>query len=431
MPKKALWTLVTLDHQSNDADELWYPSQNRQDDPDQQEEQRSDGNIADGSINHLRQVSLAASDGLSENCFGQSVSISGDYAFVGAYYSDDHGHRSGSAYIYNHDGTDWSEVGKLLPGDESPKGLFGQSISVSGGYAMVGACGDSNASLRGHVYFYKLDGTSWRLQTKVTADDSTPEDFFGFSVYMSEDFAIVGAPRNDSAGTDCGAVYIFKRDGDSWEQPVRVTANDATTNDNFGVSVSVSGNRAIVGASSTDERQSETGSAYIFHYNGKDWIEEAKLVASDGTAGDEFGNSVSISNDSVIVGARYDDEYGYKSGSAYIFHYTGAHWEEQCKINPGDEIAGDEVGYSVVISGDRALIGSKYANAVYVYQYIDGSWLHMDKIVASHGFGHSIGTSEKRIIVGMPYHDGNGVNSGSARVYPMESPNARDAKLGG
>ena len=129
----------------------------------------------------------------------------------------------------------------------------------------------------------------------------------------------MGAYGDDDGGTNSGSAYVFMRSGTFWSQQVKLTASDATAGDYFGVSVSISGDYAIVGAYRDDGDGSDSGSAYVFMRSDTTWSQQAKLTAFDAAAGDEFGFSVSISGDYAIVGAWCDDDGGTDSGSAYIF----------------------------------------------------------------------------------------------------------------
>ena len=173
---------------------------------------------------------------------------------------------------------------------------------------------------RGSAYVFIRDGTTWSQQAKLTASDGATSDYFGSSVGISGDYAIVGANYDDDKGSASGSAYIFKRDGTAWTEQVKLTASDGAAGDWFGTSVSISGDYVLVGASYDDDGGSDSGSAYIFKREATVWTEQVKLAASGGAAVDYFGCSVSISGDYVIVGACGDDSY---RGSAYVFKRDG------------------------------------------------------------------------------------------------------------
>jgi hypothetical protein len=184
-----------------------------------------------------------------------------------------------------------------------------------------------------------------QTEFKLKAHDTAAHDKFGKSVSISGDYAIVGADRNDdNGGLPVGSAYIFRRSGTSWSQQAKLTASDASPSqfDNFGFSVSIDGDYAIVGAVGHDDDGTESGAAYIFRRSGTSWSQQAKLTASDAAENDNFGNSVSISGDYAIVGALNNDDAGQASGSAYIFSRSGTTWNQQTKLTASDAAIGDQ-----------------------------------------------------------------------------------------
>ena len=376
------------------------------------------------------QEKLIASEGAAGDDFGISVSVSSNYAIVGAVYDDTtKGSDSGSAYVF--DVTTGSQVGKLTASNGATGDRFGRSVSISGDYAIAGAYFDDNSNGidAGSAYIFKRDGTNWSEQQMLIASNGAAKDYLGSSVSISGDLAIVGSMGNDEKGTDAGSAYIFKRDGTSWVQQPILTASDATAYAEFGTSVSISGNYAIVGARQESTKGHYSGSAYIFKWNGTSWVEQQKLTASDGDAEDRFGHYVSISGDLAIVGADYDEENGSNSGSAYIFKRDGSVWVEQAKLLPLDGAANDHFGESVSISGDYAIVGASSnddngsdSGSAYIFKWDGANWTQQQKLIASDGtaadyFGTSVSISGNLAIVGGRYNDDNGTNSGSAYIF--------------
>ena len=379
----------------------------------------------------LKRQKLLAADGAAGDVFGWSVSISGDYAIVGAAWDDDNGATSGSAYIFRWDGESWVQQQKLIASDGTAHDRFGDSVYISGDYAIVGACSDwsDNGDTFGSAYIFKRDGTSWVQQQKLLASDGAAHDRFGCSVSISADFAIVGAYLDDDSGDWSGSAYIFKRDGMSWVEQQKLTASDGAADDYFGSSVSICGDLAIVGAYLDDDNGSESGSAYIFRWDGTSWGEQQKLLASDGAAVDDFGYSVSISGDYAIVGAVGDDDNGFNSGSAYIFNWDGIGWSQQAKLVTADGAAEDCFGRSVSISGDYAIVGAiadddngDSSGSAYIFKRDGESWSQQQKLLAADGaaddhFGYSVSISADFAIVGADGDDDNGSFSGSAYIF--------------
>jgi hypothetical protein len=345
-----------------------------------------------GTVNET--VKLLASDGVAEDWFGWSVSLSGDSALVGAFYDDDKGSNSGSAYYYKglngeeKNGTVEQDV-KLFASDGAANDNFGYSVSLSGDSALVGAdFGFGKETHSGAAYYYKgLNGKSGTVEqedVKLIASDGESYDNFGYSVSLSGDSALVGMYFDDDRGSDSGSAYYYKglnEKNGTVEQDVKLLASDGAEGDFFGQSVSLSGDNALVGALYDDDKGSNSGSAY--YYKGLNAVnsnttelelpdgqnatcETVKLLASDGAENDNFGRSVSLSTDSALVGADRDGDKGNWSGSAY--YYKGLNGEEKngtvtqdVKLLASDGAANAFFGQSVSLSGDRFVIGAQYA----------------------------------------------------------------------
>ncbi len=302
------------------------------------------------------ETKLVASDGAAGDEFGNSVAVSGDRVVVGAFEDDDNGFSSGSAYVFDWDGTRWVET-KLVRSDPAEGDVFGGTVAVSGDRVVVGAPWDrDNGNFSGSVYVFDWDGSQW-VETKLLASDGTTQDEFGGSLGVSGDRVVVGAIRDDDNGNASGSVYVLERDGSQWVE-TKLLASDGRNGDHFGSSVAVSGDRVVVGADGDADHGNFTGSAYVFDWDGLQWV-ETKLVASDGAAGDLFGNSVAVMGDLVVVGAFDDDDNGSSSGSAYVFEWDGAKWAET-KLVASDGAASDEFGLSVAVSGSRLVVGAPF-----------------------------------------------------------------------
>jgi hypothetical protein len=301
--------------------------------------------IRTGSV-WSQQQKLTAADGAAYKYFGQSVAVSGDTAVIGATREDIY---TGSAYVFTRTGGVWSQQQKLLVGDGTAGDYFGHSVAVSGDTAVVGASYDNNKIGSAYVFTRAADGT-WSQQAKLTAADGAANDHFGCSVSVFGNTVVIGASYDD---TQSGAAYVFTRTGGVWSQQQKLTADTRAVGDVFGQSVSVSGETAVVGAYYDDDK---VGSAYVFTRTADStWSQQAKLTADDGAALDRFGWSVSVSGDMALIGAFGDDSV---KGSAYVFTRTGGVWSQQQKLLAGDGAAADEFGQSVSVSGDTAVIGA-------------------------------------------------------------------------
>ena len=265
---------------------------------------------------------------------------------MGASGDDDNGSASGSAYVFKRSGTSWAQETKLLPSDGAAFDFFGKSVSISGDYAVVGAQeNDDNGTNSGSAYVFKRAGASWAQETKLLPSDGATIDVFGISVSISGDYAVVGAHRDRDNGSFSGSAYVFKRTDVTWTQEAKLLPSDGAADDQFGISVSISGDYAVVGAQENDDNGSNSGSAYLFKRSGTSWAQETKLLASDGAAADEFGRSVSISGDYAVVGAWRDNDNGTDVGSAYLYNL-----HDPFVANPIQDVAADEDFGSIMVA---------------------------------------------------------------------------------
>ena len=258
-------------------------------------------------------LKLTAGDAAAGDQFGQPVSVDGRRAIVGAALDG----FAGSAYVFQRTGKSWSQEAKLTASDAATFDFFGFSASISRDVAIVGAIGDDGFT--GSAYAFRWDGTKWIEEQKLAASDGGFQQRFGASVYLDGKRAIVGAIFGTGAINSSGSAYVFLRTGTIWNEEAKLSASDGAGHDLFGFSASISGNLAVVGAHGDDDAGTDSGSTYVFRRNGASWSEEAKLTATDGAAGDQFGQSVSVDGQQAIVGAAFDDDAGTDSGSAYVY----------------------------------------------------------------------------------------------------------------
>jgi hypothetical protein len=270
------------------------------------------------------QAKLTAADAATGDRFGSAVSVDGDIAVIGAHLDDDAGSSSGSAYVFTRDaGGTWSQQAKLVAADAADSAMFGYSVSLDGDIAIIGAQYDDDD---GSVYVFTRDaGGTWSQQAKLTASDAAEGDRFGLAVSVHADTVVIGAPSDDGPATDSGSAYVFTCDaGGNWTQQAKLTASDGgAEDDHFGWSVAVYNDTAVIGAYQGDGAVTNSGSAYVFSRDaGGTWTQQVKLTASDAAADDQFGISASVYGDTAVIGANGDDDAGIDSGSAYV--YTGA-----------------------------------------------------------------------------------------------------------
>jgi hypothetical protein len=397
---------------------------------------------------------LTASDGAPDEWFGSAVSISGDTAVVGTPYAD--GAAMGAAYIFqrNQSGLDnWGEVVKLTASDGEQFDEFGESVSISGNTVAVGAAYESSGATtqQGAVYIFDRNQggpDNWGEVVKILPPVPITNLYFGEAVSIDGDTLAVGVQYDIIGGKDNqGSAYIFERDeggADNWGFIKKIIAPDGGSYDYFGVSVSISKDTLAVGASGDGIGiNTFQGSAYIFERNqgGPDnWGFVAKITASDGDEYYYFGLSVSLSKDTLVVGSIGSNN---GLGSAYVFErdFGGSdNWGEFTALSALDSETGDNFGGSVSISDDAVVIGANLDSidgnnsqgSGYVFDRNQGgenNWGMADKVTASDGeggdhFGSSVSISSDTFIIGAYYDNVSGNNTqGSAYIFYLDSSN--------
>lgn len=231
--------------------------------------------------------------------------MSGDYLVTGAPRSDGAGRNSGAAYIFRRQGTEWIEQVKLVSPEETRGDYFGISVAIDEATVLVGTH-RSNEPLAdgGSVYVFERNGEIWNQTAKLTAPDASNFAYFGFSVGIDGDTAIVGATRDDEAGIDAGAAYVFVRNPSGWAPQAKLIGNNTESEDNFGYAVDVDGDFAIV----SSPKNRGTGAAYIYKREGIEWTQKRnririRMIPTDHDGATSFGVSVDIKGETAVIGA--------------------------------------------------------------------------------------------------------------------------------
>ncbi len=405
---------------------------------------------------------IIASDRTEDNYFGNCVDVDGNYAIVGAYHKDNY---TGAAYIFKENTSgNWIQVAKLTASDRAVDDYFGYSVSISGDFAMVGAyredenaLGDETVSNAGSVYIFKNDGSdNWSQVQKKIASNRSENNYYGYSVSVNGEYAVVGAYGYRSSR---GLAYVLKKGtSDAWSEIQIIYSTDGSAYDCFGSSVSIdeTTRAVIVGAENEDEDAENkntlysAGSAYIFNNDGSDSYSQTQKIVPDSSYREDhagFGSSVSISGSYVVVGTPYESHTG-ASGTVYIFKNNGSgNWTQNSRITAGSDSDNNSFyGRSVAIEGDYVIIGAEgegddasgnnyksSAGAVYFLKNDgSGNWTQENKIVASDrnssdSFGCSVAISGEWIISGALEEDddtlGNNLkaNAGSAYLFTSET----------
>ena len=336
----------------------------------------------------LNQEKIVADDGKSFDRFGRAVALDGNTALIGADREDTNGADAGAAYVFTRSGTGWVQQAKIVAKDAESYDHFGRAVALDGDTALIGADGeDTGGSSAGAAYVFIRSGTGWVQQAKIVAKDAESYDHFGRAVALDGDTALIGADGEDSGGIDAGAAYVFTRFGTNWSQQAKIQAEeDKSFGDAFGRSVALDGNTALIGAGGEDADDiTDTGAAYLFTRSGAKWSQPKKLVASDKESRDNFGHSVALDGDTVLIGADGEDSGGTDAGAAYSFTRSGTDWVQQPKIVAKDKSPQGHFGRSVALDGDTALIGADAdgsAGDVYLFTRSDAGWDEQEKIQA-------------------------------------------------
>ncbi len=324
---------------------------------------------------------------------GQAVAVSGDYAVVGHHKDNQRGSQAGAAYVYKRQGNVWVQQQKLIADDGLSGDNFGYSVDILGDIIVVGAKGaDWSLSRRdvGAVYVFRKNQTSnqtiWEFVRSIERSffQSIVNENFGSDVSLSEDYLVVGASGRSNA-------YIYRRvSATSFE---RVGAPSPANIANFGEKVSVEGNYTAIGA-----KDEANGFVYIYKYNGTFWELETKITRPDAT---HFGRAVSVSNDKIAVGA---------DGKSYIYSLQGGVWTEETSLVPTDTHSA-EYGSTLKLQGNSVVVGDKgntensiNSGATYLFSYQNNAWTQTQKIVpnepsANQKFGNAVGFSAGNVLV--------------------------------
>ncbi|MGI8601672.1 MAG: hypothetical protein ACR2OZ_01600 [Verrucomicrobiales bacterium] len=441
-----------------------------------------------------QQAYLKASNTGAGDWFGYSVAVAGDTVVIGAAsegsnatgangnQDDNSAPGSGAAYVFTRSGTTWTQQAYLKASNTGAGDIFGQSVAVSGDTLVVGAYNEDSSALgvngsqlnnnapdSGAAYVFLRSGTTWTQQAFLKASNTGAADAFGFSVALSGDTAVVGAPwedsrafgvnhaaQSDNSAAESGAAYVFVRSGTTWSQQAYLKASNTGDDDQFGYSVAVSGDTVLIGA--IHERSSAigvngdqsnnsaffAGAAYVFVRSGATWAQQAYLKASNTASGARFGSSVAVSGGAVIVGAVFESSDTYEAGAAYLFLRSGTAWSQHAHLKASN--AGGNFGTSVAISDGSVIVGAIHessnatgvngnqgdasaqsAGAAYVFTGVELAaqlaYLKASNTGANDFFGVTVAVSGDIVVVGASAEDSNaiGVNGNQSNNSAPDS----------
>ena len=328
---------------------------------------------------------------------------------------------------------------QLLPSTINEDQDFGYTVDVYGDVAVVGAFRDEDGILleTGAAFVYRYDGAQWVEEQKVEATDRGILNWFGWDVALSENTLLVSARNGDTFATNGGDVTVFRYASGTWMEETILTPSDLEIGD-YGFEVAIDGSVAAVGAPAYPSPLGTGGAVYVYRYNGTEWVEEDLLIGSNLSNQSLFGSSISIDGDRMLVGAfNADDSTSNQAGKLYVYEYDGTQWNETAELQSDESNNIANLGISVGLEGDWAIGGAQLddelasgAGAVYVYQHNGQTWGLHSKLTASDGvgfflFGIGATIEEERILVGAENWFGMGGDA-TGKAYLFDYDEALD-----
>ena len=347
-------------------------------------------------------IPVPANEGIH---WGGSVDISGKTLIAGYGSKFGNFGNDDGVYILEQKGVEWEVLNHFPSPNQGRINYFGLAVALEENLAVVGAPEQGGSLLKGglglegegpgKIYVYRRGGGgNFALMQAFRPNDAQNLDRFGFAVDISGTTLIVGAPLHDQ---EKGAVYVYTLEGDEWKQQAKLQAADANIKDRFGWDCAISDDTVVVGAPLAPAPKRHSGTAYVFRRKENVWEQAAKLIPHDGDGGDHFGLSVDVSGDRAIVGAYRDENRGNRriSGSAYIFSEAGDTYVQEAKLTAAKLQEGASFGWTVAIDVNRALVSAPFADtkignnsgAVYAFLKVGPNWVLQAIIVPERGLG--------------------------------------------
>lgn len=465
-----------------------------------------------------QQAYVKASNTGADDEFGRAVSVWGDTLVVGAGLEDSgstgvNGNQadesltdSGAVYVFVRSGSTWSQQAYLKASNPGSEDYFGFSVAIHGDTIVVGAYredsgatgvngnqADESAIDSGAAYVFVRNGSTWSQQAYLKPSNTGSQDQFGRAVAIHGDTIVVGSwfedsnatgvngNANDNSASDSGAAFVFTRSGTAWSQQAYLKASNTGAGDRFGgFQVAVAADTAVVGAYLEDSNATgvngnqgnnsadAAGAVYVFTRSGTVWSQQAYLKASNTGTSDWFGSALSISGDTLVVGAYREDSLATgvngdgssngapDAGAAYVFSRSGGSWSQEAYLKASNTWPSDWFGYAVAITGDTIVVGAHQedsaatgvngnqadnsadsSGAAYAFTRSGSTWSQFAYLKASNtqsldDFGYSVAAAADTIVLSSLYEDsnatgidGDGSNnaaSGSGAVYVFTAP---------
>lgn len=389
----------------------------------------------------IQTAKLQAFDSAQFQSFGTAVAADNGWLVVGVRQDSQIASTAGAAYSYQRSGSAWNFVEKFFSSDIQQGDGFGYSVVMEGATCVICAKNEdpNGVFAAGSVYVFERVGANWIQTQKLVANPTIPNAAFGWSIDLDSDRMIVGARGESSRG----AAYVFERVAGVWSQTARLQASDVAVFDYFGGAVAVEDDTVLVGSTADGPGATDQGAVYVFEFNGVQWVEVAKLHASDPQSLGGFGGVISLTGDTMFTGASSHHHAGVSSsGSAYAFQRSGAQWNEIQELQQHAPGVGLLFGGRVMMQGALALIGSSRdphnltgGGAAFMFRHELTGWSEIARFAANDGlygdgFGGALAIDDSTVVVGVPDRDdlcGNApstCNSGAVYVFEF-CPDAR------
>ena len=392
-----------------------------------------------GQLSDWLEQKVSSDDGATDDQFGWSVIFAGTTAFVSAPNTTVGSNAGqGAVYVFTKSNGTWTQSQKLTADDGAAGDAFGISVALSGSTVIIGA--PNTNTFQGAAYVFTESGGSWSQVQKLTADDGTQFNQFGWSIAIQGDLAMVGSiSATVGQNSSQGAVYMFSQSGGSWTQTQKFSSDDGVSGDSFGWSIALDGDTALIGTGFVTVNGNEfQGAAYFFDGSTGTWTQTQKVTASNGAAFDFFGLAVVLVDDEALIGAdgAGSDEFS-NEGAAYAFTNSGGTWSETQQLLADDGQSSDSFGESLAFDGNTALVGAPGVNnsqgAAYVFDFSGGTFTQVKKLAASDGgegdlFGWSAAFADNTALIGAYQATvGKNVRQGAAYFFersgtPTPSP---------
>ncbi|HEX5123586.1 MAG TPA: hypothetical protein VFV97_10085, partial [Rhodanobacteraceae bacterium] len=305
--------------------------------------------------------------------FGWSLSVSGDTLLIGCpFMLDTTMGPIGAAYVFTNSGGTWTQTQELRASDAAVTDYFGWAVKLSGDTAVIGANSHNRGAngTEGAAYVFTNSGGTWSQTQELEGSDSTPGDGkqFGSSIAFDGTTLVIGSPSYDYSSTNVyipGEAYVFANTGGTWAETQILQPDDSADGDQFGFSVALDGSTVVVGAPAANiDANAHQGAVYAFDGTGGTWTQSAKIVAPDGVAYDQFGQSVALQAGNALIGQwSHDDDPGGpvpppKPGTVYLYSNSRG-WNLANEFQASDATNNDSYGWDVAIDGTTLLIGSQ------------------------------------------------------------------------